>query len=350
LKVGKMEAGTLRKAEERKSGRAEKECKEQPMISANLDAVKRLFSEFSGNFIYEIELANPAPFIDVSTCLLKKEMTRLLQYWQEEGISEELKKNEIWHTVYQFCLEWTRVDSPAAKTVDNIWFEFDHPQLNKTLPEPCLFLAPLLSAHQQNMFDVAVNLLKPGRISKKATAVIKNSISKIPSDGNIFQLGTLLARNLDELRICTSMPQEKYIPYLEQIRWPGSYRYLEPLLMTFSEYADKTFLDFDVGETVAPKIGLEFCYTNHSNFMPGLSAFFDLLIELQLCNERNRDHILNWLNVRENNQLPWVKRDLKKGISHIKIVLNEDNTAEAKIYLTLSDWEQSNYLISHKST
>lgn len=327
------------------------------LARTNLEAVKNIFPGIGTNFIFEIELDKPEPGIDFSTCILKNEMQTLLKYWQNEDIKKEMRDNEKWQRVLRFCSEWVRPGSLPGTNVKNIWFEFDNIQLAKELPEPCLFLSTHLLPVQFEIEQVksrksdlnwlsegAIEILLPGRMSDDFVKKVEDCFFALPPKGAIFQIGVLLSRDVDSLRICTTMSTDTYQEYLNKIKWPGSFKYLEPALQTFSHYADGIFLDMDVRQDVLAKIGMECCFRNNDDTKPKLLEFFDLLIELNLCIEKNAKLIIDWLSGADKKETFWGKSDLKRGLSHIKIILDEDNTAEAKAYLSLSDWNKDNYL------
>jgi hypothetical protein len=319
-----------------------------------LEIVNNIFSGIGANFIFEVELDKPELCIDFSTCILKNEMQTLLEYWRNEDIKEELKNNEKWQRVLRFCSEWVRPGSLPGTNVKNIWFEFDNIQLAKELPEPCLFLSThLLPAQFETeqvksrksdlnwLFDDALEILLPGRMSDGFVNKVEDCFFALPPKGAIFQIGVLLSRDVDSLRICTTMRADKYQEYLEKIKWPGSFEYLGPALQTFSQYADGIFLDIDVKQDVLAKIGMECCFRNNDEAKPKLLEFFDLLIELNLCTKKNAKLIVDWLNGADKKKTSWGKSGLKRGLSHIKVILDEDNTAAAKAYLSLSDWDKN---------
>jgi hypothetical protein len=324
------------------------------LAKTNLDAANNIFSGIGANFIFEVELDKSEPFIDFSTCILKNEMQTLLEHWQKEDIKRVLKNNEKWQRVLRFCSEWARPGSLPGTNIKNIWFEFDNIQLSKELPEPCLFFSThLLSTQPESgkvknrklnlnwLFEGALEILIPERMADDFVRKVEDCIFALPPKGAIFQIGFLLSRSVDSLRICTTMRTDKYQEYLKKIKWPGSYEYLEPALQTFSQYTDGIFLDIDVKQDVLAKIGMECCFRNNDDTKPKLLEFFDLLIELNLCIEKNAKLIIDWLNGADKQETYWGKSGLKRGLSHIKIILDEDNTAAAKAYLSLSDWDKN---------
>lgn len=82
---------------------------------------------------------------------------------------------------------------------------------------------------------------------------------------------------------------------------------------------------------------MECCYRKRDDIKLKLIDFFDLLIELQLCTEENANVIIDWLSCEDKKETSWEKNDLKRNLSHIKIIIDKDNTASAKAYLSISN-------------
>jgi hypothetical protein len=328
-----------------------------PSAKARLDALSKKFAGIGSNFIFEFELEQSNPGIDFSLCVQKREMNALIEYWQKEGVAKQFQENETWHRIIYLCLEWNRTGSILDTGISNIWFEFDYDQMSEDLPEPCIFITPgnLNSRNEVRRGDITrfvpdwliepvLDILAPWLVTKPLINRIKNCINALPPTGNIFQTGILLSRKSDSLRLCTTMPVEEYPTYLRKIEWPGSFEYLDPALAIFGQYTDVIFLDIDVGPDVLPKVGMECCHRQKGEITPRLINFFDLLIELQLCTQNHRNEIIDWLNRNNKKDTFWGKNSLQRGLSHIKVVLEEDNTASAKVYLSLSDL-QDNFII-----
>jgi hypothetical protein len=307
----------------------------------NVGIIAKHFPGIESTGILEFELDQFKPDIDYSVCLLKNEAPFVIAYWQSESINREMQLSRVWRNIIQFCNQYVSPDSQLGRNVENIWFEFDHHQIIKPLPEPCLFITPKQLPHNSGPNDWliydAMAVLAPGIMTAEWTHRIQHCFRSLPSVGAIFQVGILLSRQLDSVRLCTTMPTAEYPAYLKKIRWPGSMEYLEPVLNTFSKYVDKIFLDIDVCERVLPKIGIECCYKKREDYIPDLEDFFALLVDLQFCTRNNANEIILWLNNKNEGLLAGEKK-LNRGFSHIKVALESDNTASAKAYLSLNNY------------
>jgi hypothetical protein len=318
-------------------------------MKLNTVVLENIFFSTGENFIFEVELDKPDPAMDFSVCILKSKVPSLLNLWQNKVMKKALINNEIWQKIINYCSVWSKPGSPLDDYVTEVWFEFDNNQLSKTLPEPCFFfstgkleksLQHGKDIHRKSnlirLIDTALESLNSGRMTDRKNEKIRECILALPPNGTAFQVGVFLARGTDSVRICTAMPVNEYPEFLKKIKWPGSFQYLEPALQTFHQYVDCICLDIDVEEDVFAKIGIECSFKKKKETRAKLLKFTDLLIELQLCSGKNAKAMIDWLGLGDRQETFWGKEGLERGLSHIKIILDKDNTAAAKTYLSLA--------------
>jgi hypothetical protein len=323
--------------------------------SEKIEKISKLFQGSSSNYIFETELASPNPEVDFSICILIKELRYLLKHWRKEELQAIIQKDTIWEKLFHFCSEWEDSKSPLNHYVSDVWFEFDNNQLNKDLPQPCFFFSPRnlhkrerkrdYNIFQQSsslmnidwLFNSALTILFKKYLTYKLKKNVKKCIEILPRNGAVFQIGVMMARDLDRLRICSSMPIDDYTIYLKEIVWNGSYDYLVYLLQTLKTYVDVVFIDIDVGEKIYPKIGLECCYRKGINVKPRLKKFLNFLMAQHLCIKEKTEIIFSWMNNTDDHSDDISRDDrTKRTLSHIKIVMNSENVLKAKAYLSLS--------------
>ncbi len=97
----------------------------------------------TGRFILEKRLDLPGPPPDVSICITRPEMIRLLPVWQKMKSFPLFRKNMPWSKILTFCSTWCKDKSPIYRNVSDVWFEFDHRQLLTSFPAPCFFFSPV---------------------------------------------------------------------------------------------------------------------------------------------------------------------------------------------------------------
>ena len=286
-----------------------------------------------------------------------------------------LDNNPVWSRIYDFCEHWTDANSPLYKEVDRVWLEFDlvKPQLSE-VPEPSLFfgtaegikketentslyddsLPDNISNNHSWVTDQALRLL----LNKPLPDLVKRNMltcfNSLPREGKVFQIGVMLPRKIESqaVRLCISNIAIAKIPqYLSDIGWQGSISNLESVLVDISRFTDFICLNFTVGNTIFPKMGLE-CYgSKQLKISSEWELFLDYLVEKQLCIPDKADAILNYpgysveksyrdlwpsnLTNASTFVFPSFKSTLVRYLNHIKIVYQPNKPLEAKAYLWL---------------
>ena len=269
-----------------------------------------------------------------------------MEYWSKEGFVHLFHRDDSWRQWLRFCSLWAHSGSLLDRYVSDVWFEFDSHQLDKDLPAACFFFSPR-NLHNRNtgdngktdwLFKEALAITFNEYLSDKLKVNIKKCVDALPGNGIVFQIGVLAARKVSHLRVCTSMPVDLYVGYLEKVGWKGSYNFLNHMLRSLRDHVDAIFIDLDVGEDILPAIGLECCYRGGVNIKTRVEKFLDFLREQHLCINNKQEDILSWFQYPgEHLDRPSSKHiHQKKVLSHIKIVIDADNSMRAKAYLALS--------------
>jgi len=201
------------------------------------------------------------------------------------------------------------------------------------------FSAPDTTQNISRLYDTALATLFGDAFTAAIKGNVQRCIKALPKNGAIFQMGAMLPRKLKSVRLCTVMPVNDYPPYLEEIGWRGSFDYLITLLESLARLADGIFVDIDVWEEISPKVGIECVYRkaespNREQGTSDLQRLLNYLTGLNLCTKDKAEGIMEWINepLEEHEDGTCVKRSL----SHLKVVLNPDNSIEAKAYPALS--------------
>jgi hypothetical protein len=156
------------------------------------------------------------------------------------------------------------------------------------------------------------------------------------------------------------------LEYLIKIGWTYPTNKLQSLISNLSEFVDYICLSFDVGESILPKIGLECHLSKEPKHETRWQLFLDYLVEKRLCSVAKKDAILAWSGFCQKASHPelWPE-NLTQGslflgtrvlsiftrkISHIKIVYEQDNLVEAKVYLWFGHTWFDSSNIEHKLT
>lgn len=267
--------------------------------------------------------------------------------------------NHVWRRIRDFCLHWHEPNSLLSKNIDSIWLEFDvDGQLSK-VPIPSFFLClkhlqeeSYSTKAQTEMVEIALNLLNGTELSPQIKQNLALCSDSLPVGSQILYIGAMLSRKLEAVRVnVTGIPQEKLSAYLTEIGWKYSVSELKEIIHILSGFSDIIILNFDVGNVVFPKIGIE-CelIKKDPRIEPRWQLFLDYLVEKGLCTPEKRDAFLSWCGYSQEKSHPelWPSNLSKvssffgargssvffRRLNHIKIVYQPGSSLEAKGYLS----------------
>jgi hypothetical protein len=275
--------------------------------------------------------------------------------------------HSIWQRIHAFCQNWADPVSTLHGQINNIWLEFDinnkPPSSGEAelsgdeIPAPNYFFGPkdCNQATTQNLKNssvvAALQLLQNRALPPPVEDNLRRCLAQLTSEASVFQIGVMLARPTEAIRLCIwDMPPAQIPTYLAHLDWPGSTDNLVALISTLSGFVDVIMLDLDVGPAVLPKIGLE-CYFNTYRQPvrePRWSRFLAHLVETGLCCSAKRDGLFaypGWVQP-DSRQANWPNHLVPspllagcyqtvfiKGVHHIKIVYQPEQLWLAKAYL-----------------
>jgi hypothetical protein len=147
------------------------------------------------------------------------------------------------------------------------------------------------------VLEPAIRLLRGRVLPPAAARAVAGCVAALPDGAHVFQVGLMLARPVDALRLCVRDLEFSDLPgYLARVGWPGTWDEARPALAPFAALATRTALHLDVGSEVYPRIGLE-CYLeapDGSDWSPTATAFLDALAGAGLCVPSKREGLLAW--------------------------------------------------------
>ncbi len=272
--------------------------------------------------------------------------------------------NPVWRRIQYFCLHWYEQNSLLAKNIDNIWLEFDiNDQLTK-VPIPSFFfcfkhlIEKITSTKQSNVaaqkqiIETALSLLYGTSISPQIKQNIAICLDSLPEGSQFLYIGAMLSRQLEAVRVnVIGIPEEEILAYLTKIGWKYSGIEVRKIIQELSYFVDEIILNFDVGNVVFPKIGIE-CelIKKDPRIEPRWQLFLDYLVEKGLCTPEKRDAFLSWPGYLQEKSYPelWPSNLSKvssffntrgssvffRRLNHIKIVCQPGSSLEAKGYLS----------------
>jgi hypothetical protein len=336
---------------------------------AEIGAIARVLPNTVTSFFgFECRLGETAPRADFLLSVLPEPGGAILAGRSSLGdLPEGICRHPVWSRLRAFCSRWTTPGSPLHDRVENIWLEFDVEGSPLPVPVPSVFFGPRGGIgpplHDDSVLpsDEAPYrwLTREGLASLLGRMVpshlergIFDCLDALPAGARVFQVGAMLARPSDAVRLCIAKVSRDQIgAYLHRVRWPGSADEIRSLLTFLGPFADFFVLDIDVEEGVRPKIGLE-CYIygfKQPAQEPRWQDLLDALVEQGLCVPAKRDALLTWPGFERADAAPdlWpgnlllasrllgprVSSALSRTLHHVKISHEPGRPLEAKAYL-----------------
>jgi len=277
-----------------------------------------------------------------------------------------LIQNE-WRQIKNFAKAWADSDSILNDKVQCFWLEFDMPKDFPDIPVPCVFFGPTKLPKNSEVNDyynyewltkVALPILRGQPLSKALETNLRNCIEQMPKNATLFQIGTLLSRSTDGIRIYINKLQPKQvIPYLNSIGWFDETGEFSKLTRDIKDMADRFVLSFDINEDgIGQKIGIELSFTSKTfQKETRWSKLLNYLVDKDLCLSEKRDALLNYQGSEEDftdsniEPLKAASGNLNKiftstivrYLSHVKIVYQPGDILEAKAYPAVRLFEKS---------
>lgn len=295
--------------------------------------VQRLSESFAGfqtsEVIAETNLNDQAGRADISFRVLAEEAPAMIQAFSSPAF-DKMAEDDSWQRLISFCRGW-----PAE--VEEVWIEMDQTAYEQPLPPPCFFydgsgVHPRRGMYQPLLRPSLLMLLDNPVVGKMENTLLR-TLSSLPEEVTVFQMGTMLARHQDRLRLFTTeMSWEQAMTWTKDLQWKGTPPDVASLNNLTKHHSDGRFiLDVDVTEEgVNPKLGINFGVTSPEN----LHAFLENLIKEGLCTQEKKEILLSWKGTRgqfmgkEAGYCALINR-----ISHFKVTQQEGQPLTAKVYL-----------------
>ncbi|GAX37844.1 hypothetical protein [Nodularia sp. NIES-3585] len=334
---------------------------------AKINAVAEFFpSHITSFFGFECPLGVAAAKSDFLICVDVEASGREILAADHGGLPKSLLSTPIWQHIHKFSQEWQTKNATLEHQIHNIWLEFDIDNYENNLPIPSCFFgsepiysnkSPDANLAQTNSYEwisrTALKLLLNANLPASVEAQFFNCLDLLPQEAYVFQTGVMLARNIqNQVRVCIrNISPEQIGEYLQQIGWSGSQDILQVFLRELSSLVERIDLDIDIGESVAPKIGLECYLSKQPKLEPRWQLFLDYLVNKNLCLPQKQAALLAYPGfLRESSaENDWPSYLCKSSNSlannsesvffrklhHIKIVYQDDQPQLAKAYLAM---------------
>ncbi|MBO1345923.1 MAG: hypothetical protein EBE86_000290 [Hormoscilla sp. GUM202] len=326
----------------------------------NLRHIREIASHLPGAIAsfwgFECRLGESAPQGDFLICLKAEEEGRALVAGTHDSIelSESLRSHSVWNLAGNFGRHWVDPTSPIYEKVDNMWLEFDVDGEPPAIPIPSLFfgcsptqventgitLAKAEPESHEWVTETALKILLGDSLSGEIAQNLRQCLGALPPEAYVFQIGLMLARKAETIRLCIrNISGKDIIVYLEKIGWTGAIDFLQATVSELASFTDCIHLDLDVGNGVLPKIGLECYIEGQPRSEPKWAAFLSYLVEVGLCLPDKRDALMGcprYIGVCSDRLGPRKWSDFVMGLHHIKMVWEGDRILQAKGYIYIN--------------
>lgn len=256
-----------------------------------------------------------------------------------------LADNDVWQRLNAFAREWACPASLVQRHLSNVWFEFDLDQEHSMFPTPSIFFGledsnvtgePALAWRQQTLQDgravarVLAVLQCPA--SAKLAGRIGQCFTALPLYSKIFQVGLMLARSAEGVRVCVRrLPTGMCLDYLQEVGWSGSFQEIGTILEELPRHADLLCLDLDVGaDGLLPSLGIECSFAAQPTVEPRWRTLLEFVSKLGLCRPEKASAFLGWAGTGPTNGRPG--EVLVRAVSHVKLAYQPGGLVEAKVY------------------
>ncbi len=247
-----------------------------------------------------------------------------------------------------FLLRWAEAGEQLVP-VRSVWLEFDLDRMQAgEAPAPVVCAKLPKGADPGWIIGTLLPALQGGPLAAGQRARILSCLDALPSSASLLYVFSLRARGSDAVRleIFGLEPAERliYLRSLSPEMIPAIAR-AAPLF----EGVERLHLSFDVTDTILPRIGIEGSFPRQPSREPRWQAFFERLVQSEVCSPEKRDAVLAWPGYETFWTAPerWPVADLGprgaclRTLSHVKVVCRPDLELEAKAYLTFGPPERS---------
>ncbi len=345
---------------------------ERLISTDNFADIQKVACYFPGNLTnfmgFECRLGEKHSRVDFlfAISMLGNDRNIFAKLLKDNHLPAHLMELDEWRRISDFAVAWSESDNILYKNVRGFWLEFDMHDGMVELPLPSVFFGPQKPSKRKDIddfggynwiVDSALPQLRGAFFPKIITNLFEKSIQEMPENTTPFQIGFMMGRPLQAVRIhINKIKPEHIIPYLKKIGYKDDIGKLQTVIKDFENMTERLVLSFDITEDgIDSKIGLELSFPE-DNFEKE-NRWGTILEHLEinkLCLPEKRKALLSYPGTDKDRysgiELKPVlsaadySGDLEQScvvryISHIKLVYQPDKPLEAKAYLAVRLFE-----------
>jgi hypothetical protein len=357
-------------------------CKAEPFVSSLISperfkdilAVARNFPGNLTSFLgFEIHLGDERQRADWAFAISGVGDDRIVfeNVLKQGNLPASFTQQPEWRQIALFSEAWSQSDSALKRNVKCFWLEFDMPDEKSEVLIPSVFFGPEKMSKTRGqdplsqytwLVNEALPLLRGQPLSDAVKAQTLHCIKRIPQGASLFQVGTMLSRSTNDVRLyINKIHPSRIIPYLKALGWSDVDGIFETLIADVELKADRFVLSFDVTTNgIGPRIGLECSFEeNLYHEETRWEGLLDYLVEKGVCLAQKRDALLQYPGVQHPDDFsggvmkPFVSvsqhlddifsGSLVRYISHVKVVYVPGRPLEAKAYPAVRLFEPTDY-------
>jgi hypothetical protein len=320
-------------------------------------------------FAVECHLGDRPPHADFLVRVRASEVGRRLLAGTSarDSLPARLSDEPAWAGLREFARTWADPAVDPDANTGNVWLEFDIDPGDDGVPIPSVFFSahhgvPSRLRHQGTAraaldaygWVTRESLPKVlGRELAPATEqLVFSALDALPPGANVFQIGVMLARPSDVVRLCIAeLPPDRAVDYLAGLGWTGDTDELRSLVDRLAGLVDHVVPAIDVADRLSGRVGFE-CYFadfRQPGEEPRWRALFDHLVDANLCGPDQREALLGFPGFVPQGEAagvwpshlaatasllgPRATSGMARVLHHVKIAYRPGDPLEVKAYL-----------------
>ncbi len=323
-----------------------------PQVLAHIKMIANVLPDAMSAYFLECRLGDHNPQVDFLTCATVSDGGRQVLAGLNAAVAlpDILFSDPLWDRIRNFWEHWADPASPLYEEIPLTWLEFDRvDEPPSSIPLPCPTFCLDREISQRRNQRHASPSLDPQKYQRVAEITLEHLLGQplplqtkknlfacfdlLPEGGRIIHIGSMQTRQPPILKVYGLVPKDHLLTYLAGIGWPGSLAEIEKIMTTFGPTTPIARPDLTIGDTILPRIGLEFSHPTSPQNNQEQQLVLDHCVASGLCTPEKREALLTWPgSSRETfSQTSWPIR-LRRWID-LKIVYQSDQPLEAKAYL-----------------